>query len=288
MTGTAILETTEYAILTDSGCDLPDEFLDKLGVTCLPLRVMGVPGNERVLPPDPADIAAAYRSLADAGAKAVLSLHSSSALSDAAAWALRAAEQVDVPVEVVDTGCVSIALGIVVDCAATCKKEGGTLGEALEVVSRVADETHILFIPANGALPQNLHGLGRRSGLLARAASLRQRLAGERRLLSIRRGELPEELFSNADPSDLTGRAVRAVSVASRSIGPVCYAVMDANSGNLLHLLEKPLDTNEFEHRRLGIVSAGDATIASAGDGAIAIAYVSQAVYDLASTPHEI
>ena len=180
------------------------------------------------------------------------------------------------------------ALGIVVDCVATAKANGATLGEAVSVASKVAEETRILFIPAKGALPEDLHGLGRQGGLLAGMASLRRRIAGERRLLSIRRGELPVELFANVDPSDLTGRAVRTVSRASQEIGPVYYALVDARAGRLLHLLEKPLDTNEFEHRRLGIVSAGDATIASAGDGAIAIAYVSQAVYDLASTPHEI
>ena len=273
----------EYAILTDSGCDLPEEFLGKLGVTCVELRVMGERGNERILPPDPAELAATYRSLVEVGASAVLSIHSSSQLSDAVEWAVIAAEQSGVPVEVIDSGCVSVALGIVVDCVATAKANGATLGEAVSVALKVAEETRILFIPAKGALPEDLHGLGRQGGLLAGMASLRRRIAGERRLLSIRRGELPVELFANVDPSDLTGRAVRTVSRASQEIGPVYYALVDARAGRLLHLLEKPLDTNEFEHSRLGVVLAGTATLASAGEGAIALAYVPQAVYDAAS-----
>ena len=279
----ALLDTTEYAILTDSGCDLPEEFLGKLGVTCVELRVIGERGNERILPPDPAELAATYRSLVEGGARAVLSIHSSSQLSDAVEWAGIATEQSGVPVEVIDSGCVSVALGIVVDCVATAKANGATLGEAVSVASKVAEETRILFIPAKGALPEDLHGLGRQGGLLAGMASLRRRIAGERRLLSIRRGELPVELFANVDPSDLTGRAVRTVSRASQEIGPVYYALVDARAGRLLHLLEKPLDTNEFEHSRLGVVLAGTATLASAGEGAIALAYVPQAVYDAAS-----
>ena len=74
------------------------------------------------------------------------------------------------------------------------------------------------------------------------------------------------------------------MSIASQAAGPVYYAVVDVHSGSLLHKLEKPLDTNEFEHHKLGVVSAGAATIASAGKGAIAIAYVPQAVYDAAAT----
>ena len=284
MAPAASLGATEYAIVTDSGCDLPAEFLEKLGVTCVELRVQGEAGNEQVLPPTPEELAGVYRALAEDGAEAVLSLHSSSVLSDAAGAATLAADMVDVPVRVVDTGCVSVALGIVVDCAACCRNAGGTLEDALSAVASVADQTSILFIPAPSALPESLHGLGRAKGLLAHAASIRQRLSGERRLISIRRGERPEELFRHVDLADLTGRAVRAVSIASQAAGPVYYAVVDVHSGSLLHKLEKPLDTNEFEHHKLGVVSAGAATIASAGEGAIAIAYVPQAVYDAAAT----
>ena len=280
MTQQDLLGTTEYAILTDSGCDLSAERLSQLGVACVELAVVGEPDNRCVMPPTPEELAETYRKLAAEGARAVLSLHSSSVLSRAVEAARAAAELADVPVEVVDTGCVSVALGLVVEGVAACRERGFSLGQAREQAIVLSEATHTVFIPTPGALPQAKRGLGVRAGFRARAEALRVRLAGERRLLSIGHGSLPKELDRSASLSDLAGKAVRTMSLSSHEAGPVCYLVLNAGSKGLLHLLEKSLDTNEFEYRRLGVTNAGPATLASAGEGSVALAWAPLSVFD--------
>lgn len=50
------------------------------------------------------------------------------------------------------------------------------------------------------------------------------------------------------------------MSAMSRDEGPLCYVEVGTGVNRALAQLEKPLDTNEFESRRLGVTRANPAS----------------------------
>ena len=117
------------------------------------------------------------------------------------------------------------------------------------------------------------------ASILGQADNLRIRLAGERGLFSLAHGSL-SEVVRSSDLGDLTGRIAHAMSAMSRDEGPLCYVEVGTGVNRALAQLEKPLDTNEFESRRLGVMRANPCVAAYAGVGAIGIAIVPQALLD--------
>ena len=61
--------------------------------------------------------------------------------------------------------------------------------------------------------------------------------------------------------------------------GPLCYAEVGAPASHALARLEKPLDTNEFEARRLWVSACGDATAAALGEGVVGVAVVPERLW---------
>ncbi|WP_042419380.1 DegV family protein [Streptacidiphilus anmyonensis] len=154
------------AILTDSTAYLPEEAVTRYGISVVPLSV--VIGDEvlaegteispvevatalqRRAPvttsrPNPEAFAAAYRAAAEAGASEVVSLHLSAALSGTYEAALLAAEEAPLPVRVVDTRMVGMALGYCVLAAAESARGGGTADQAVEAATTRAKGTAGLF-----------------------------------------------------------------------------------------------------------------------------------------------
>ena len=136
----------------------------------------------------------------------------------------------------------------------------------------------LLFVPTSSARPVRRVRRGRTS-ILGQADNLRIRLAGERGLFSLAHGSL-SEVVRSSDLGDLTGRIAHAMSAMSRDEGPLCYVEVGTGVNRALAQLEKPLDTNEFESRRLGVMRANPCVAAYAGVGAIGIAIVPQALLD--------
>lgn len=120
------------AIVTDSTAHLPPQTMERHGITAVPLTVVlgdqaleeGTEISARSLAlalqkrrpvttsrPSPEVFAAAYRAAAEAGATGIVSLHLSAELSGTYDAALLAAKDAPVPVRVVDTGMVAMALG---------------------------------------------------------------------------------------------------------------------------------------------------------------------------------
>lgn len=127
------------AIVTDSTACLPAELVKRLGIRVVPLRVVikgesfseADPGTARLLiealrrhetattsGPSPEEFAAAYRAAAQAGASGIVSLHISGELSATAESAELAAKDAPVPVWVVDSRTVAMALGFAAIAAA--------------------------------------------------------------------------------------------------------------------------------------------------------------------------
>ena len=155
------------AVVTDSTAYLPAELAGKYELTVVPLTVVingdsGLEGDQ-VTPADvaralagrrsqistsrpaPAQFAAAYRKLLDAGADGVLSVHLSSQLSGTFEAARLAADEVGDRVRVVDSKTTAMGLGFVALAATTAAARGDGLDEVTRVALDHTARTTILF-----------------------------------------------------------------------------------------------------------------------------------------------
>ncbi|MFE3372895.1 DegV family protein [Streptomyces sp. NPDC059173] len=154
------------AVVTDSTAYLPCPTMERHGITAVPLTVVlgdraleeGTEISARSLAlalqkrhsvttsrPSPEVFAEAYRAAAEAGADAVVSLHLSSEFSGTYDAAQLAAKDAPVPVRVVDTGMVAMALGFCALAAAEAAEAGGGLDEAVAAAEKRAAGTSAYF-----------------------------------------------------------------------------------------------------------------------------------------------
>ncbi|HEY5249303.1 MAG TPA: DegV family protein, partial [Dermatophilaceae bacterium] len=133
------------AIVTDSTASLPGDLVARHGITVVPLHVVldGQQYSEgvdistaeltvalRTLPavstsrPSPQALLDAYEAAAATGADAVVSVHISSDMSGTVGSAMLAASQSPIPVEVVDSRSVGMALGYAAISAASAAQQG--------------------------------------------------------------------------------------------------------------------------------------------------------------------
>ncbi len=154
------------AIVTDSTAYLPQDALARHRIAVVPLTV--VLGDEaleegtevsaksvavalqRRRPvttsrPNPEDFAAAYRDAAASGATSAVSLHLSAEFSGTYEAACLAAAEAPLPVRVVDTGMVAMALGFPVLAAAEAAEAGGTADDAVAAAEKRAAATSAFF-----------------------------------------------------------------------------------------------------------------------------------------------
>ncbi|MFD9592918.1 DegV family protein [Kitasatospora sp. NPDC059973] len=151
----------DLALVTDSTAYLPQQAVDRHEIAVVPLSVAvgdtvlaegveispkdvaeALRGKQRVTTsrPSPDAFAAAYRAAAEAGAKGIVSVHISAELSGTAEAARLAAAEAPVPVRVVDSRLVGMALGYGVLAAAEAIEAGRELDE---VVAAVAARTAV-------------------------------------------------------------------------------------------------------------------------------------------------
>ncbi|MER7662276.1 MULTISPECIES: DegV family protein [unclassified Streptomyces] len=154
------------AIVTDSTAYLPPPAMERHGIVAVPLTVVlgdqaleeGTEISARSLAlalqkrrpvttsrPSPAVFAETYRARAEAGATEIVSLHLSSEFSGTYDAAVLAAKDAPVPVRVVDTGMVAMALGFCALAAAETAEGGGTLDEAVAAAEKRAAGTSAYF-----------------------------------------------------------------------------------------------------------------------------------------------
>ena len=96
--------------------------------------------------PSPADFATAYRSVLDAGASNVVSVHLSAALSGTCESAILAAQDFGYGVvRVVDSRSTAMALGFAVMAAAEAARQGGTAAQAQDAAVSTVDRTRTYF-----------------------------------------------------------------------------------------------------------------------------------------------
>lgn len=154
------------AIVTDSTAYLPPQAMERHAIRAVPLTVVlgdraleeGTEVSARSVAqalrsrtpvttsrPSPEMFAAAYREAAAAGATGIVSLHLSAEMSGTYDAAVLAAREAPVPVRVVDTGMVAMALGFCALTAAETAEAGGTLDEAVAAAEKRAEGTTAYF-----------------------------------------------------------------------------------------------------------------------------------------------
>ncbi|MEU9128935.1 DegV family protein [Kitasatospora sp. NPDC048540] len=154
------------ALVTDSTAYLPQDAVDRHGIEIVPLSVVvgdevlaegveispkdvaeALRGKQRVTTsrPGPETFAAAYRAAAEAGASGIVSVHISSELSGTFEAARLAAAEVGIPVRVVDSRLVGMALGHCVLAAAEAAEAGADADEAAAEAGRRAELTRGFF-----------------------------------------------------------------------------------------------------------------------------------------------
>jgi len=154
------------ALVTDSTAYLPQDAVDRHRIAVVPLSVVvgdevlaegveispkdvaeALRAKRRVTTsrPSPETFAAAYRAAAEAGATAVVSLHLSAELSGTYEAAQLAAAEAPIPVRVVDSRLVGMALGNCVLTAAQAAEEGLGLDEVVAAATGRAALTSGFF-----------------------------------------------------------------------------------------------------------------------------------------------
>ena len=193
-------------IVTDSTADLSPELVERFGITVVPLTILfgdeqlrdGIDisseqffrrlARESVLPttsqPPPAAFAETYERVRSEGATEVLSVHVSAKLSGTLQSALQGAEGVSgLRFRHIDSGTVSLALGMGVLAAAAIAQEGGTLEAARAAAEDVIARTRLFFAV------DTLEYL-RRGGRLSRGGEIVGTLLKVKPILTIENGEL--------------------------------------------------------------------------------------------------
>ncbi|MGW0709600.1 DegV family protein [Streptomyces sp. NPDC002643] len=154
------------AIVTDSTAYLPPPAMERHGIIAVPLTVVlgdqaldeGTEISARSLAqalqkrrpvttsrPSPELFAETYRQAAEAGATGIVSLHLSAEFSGTYDAAVLAAREAPVPVRVVDTGMVAMALGFCALAAAESVGTGGTVDDAVTAAEKRASGTSAYF-----------------------------------------------------------------------------------------------------------------------------------------------
>jgi DegV family protein with EDD domain len=156
------------AVVTDSTAYLPAELIAAAPapVTVVPLHVV-LGGRERregvdvsvadlsvalrsFVPvttsrPSPAELLEAYAAAAEAGASGIVSVHLSSEMSGTCQSARLAAQQSPVPVEVVDSRSLGMAMGFAVLSAAQAAADGRPVSEVAAVARQRARAAEVVF-----------------------------------------------------------------------------------------------------------------------------------------------
>ena len=156
------------AIVTDSNSQIPPELAATLGITVVPLTVTvdGVAYREGVdidaddfyarfetgspafstSQPSPGAFAAAYQSIADSGADAIVSVHIGSSISGTVNAARLAAAGSPVPVRIVDTGSASFAIAFGAWEAAEAAAAGAAIDDVVDAAERVSGRVGNVFV----------------------------------------------------------------------------------------------------------------------------------------------
>jgi len=153
-------------VVVDSSASIPEALVRRWGLDVVPLEVIidGEPftegpgmtsedvigaleGGRSVTTSQPTvgNLLKAYRSAADAGAEGVVSIHISGEVSGSINAAEVAARESPIPIEIVDSRTLSMALGFAALAAAALARKGAAMAEVAREARRVAASSSVYF-----------------------------------------------------------------------------------------------------------------------------------------------
>ena len=270
-------------IVADSACDLPDDVVDSLGITVVPLMLrfgdeelvdreqLSVAefwrrcGSSDELPstaaPSPGRFEQAYRSLITDGASGIVSIHLSGELSATLQSARTAAAAIDgeVPIEVVDSRSITVGLGLTVTALAERARDGASLDELTSLADSLIDRTRVL-----GAL-DTLEYL-KKGGRIGAAQAVLGALLSIKPLIAIEDGKVEA-----AGKQRTRGRAVRFVLDRVRDEPAIeRLAVMHADCDDVDDVVRQ---LSELHDGEILVGEIGPVIGAHAGPGTIGVVY---------------
>ncbi|MEU7021795.1 DegV family protein [Streptomyces sp. NPDC046203] len=271
------------AIVTDSTAYLPPQALERHDVTVVPLTVVigdraleeGTEISARSLAealqkrravttsrPAPEVFAAAYRAAAEAGAQGIVSLHLSGEFSGTYDAAVLAAESAPVPVRVVDTRMVGMALGFCALAAAETVEAGGSLDEAVAAAEKRAVGTSAYFYV------DTLDYL-RRGGRIGAAQALLGSALAVKPLLELEGGRI--ELREKVRTASRAIARLEEIAVERAGTGPVDVAVHHLAAPERAAALAERLRERLPAVRDLQVTEVGAVIGAHTGPGLLAV-----------------
>lgn len=233
------------AIVTDSTAYIPQEIVKKHGISVVPLNVQwngsvydeADPTALEVLEalrngelattsrPSPERFSALYERLAESGAMEIVSIHISSSMSGTSQAAELAAKDAAIPVHVVDSRTVGMAMGYGVIAASLAADEGMSGIEVVDIAQRRIAATNIFFSVAR---LENL----RRSGRISRGASLLATALAIKPILTVEDGHVVAQervrtqagAIKRLEEMAIEATRNRAVDVAVHHLGAAALA----------------------------------------------------------------
>lgn len=276
------------AIVTDSTAYLPQSALSERGIRVVPLHVVigGVEHSEGVdvtteevaaalrafrpvstSRPSPQAFLKAYEEAAEAGATAVVSVHISAAMSSTIESAHLAAQQAPVPVRVVDSRSMGMAMGYAVLAAADAAAAGADAETvAAQAMARCEAATVVFYVDTLEYL--------RRGGRIGAASAFLGSALAIKPILSLQDGHI-----SPLEKVRTSGRALArlealAEAAAARAPGDadgVDIAVHHLDSRDRAEVLAGRLRERVAQARDVRVVELGAVVGAHVGPGTLAV-----------------
>ncbi|MET7755544.1 DegV family protein [Streptomyces sp. NPDC005389] len=271
------------AIVTDSTAYLPHQTRERHAITTVPLTVVigdraleeGTEVSAKALVdalqkkravttsrPSPEVFAEAYRVAAEAGAKGVVSLHLSAEVSGTYDAAVLAAKDAPLPVRVVDTRMMGMALGFCAVAAAEVAEAGGSLDEAVAAAEKRAAGTSAFFYV------DTLDYL-RRGGRIGAAQALLGSALAVKPLLELDGGRI--ELREKVRTASKAIARLEEIAVERAGSGPVDVAVHHLSASERAAALADRLKERVPGVAELHVSEVGAVIGAHTGPGLLAV-----------------
>ena len=277
----------DVAIVTDSTASLPEELVASHGIAVVPLHVVlggqqyseGVDitavelaaalrkfGTVSTSRPSPQAFLDAYEAAAAGGADSVVSVHISSDMSGTVGSATLAAGQSPIPVEVVDSRSVGMALGYAALSAAVAAQQGKDVKTVAAIASTRARAATVIFYV------DTLEHL-RRGGRIGAASALLGSALAIKPLLALSDGHI--------DPIEKVRTAARALNRLEELALQASDSAGDSGVDIAVHHLDSPTRASDLVDRLRARVSSSTKVIlvelgavvgAHVGPGTIAVA----------------
>ena len=274
-------------LVCDSTCDIDPQWLKDHDVAMVPLKVLfgdatyldwvdltpetfyaklaAAPELPKTSQPSPAEFATVYRQLANQGCTDIVSIHLTSALSGTIESATMAASSAPVPVRVVNTRNVSVAVALVVRAAVAARDAGGDADTVEAAANYVVDHFRLLF--ALDTLEYLVKG-----GRAGKAQGLAASLLNIKPVLTFNKDGIIEP-FAKVKGTKKAIAEIAAQIARDSANGKVRVGILNGQAPDLADELKAALDASgaDFELDYVGDVGAVIGTYA--GPRAIGAAY---------------